>query len=72
MAGGIFTMGRTVTIEVPDEFLPQLDRTLARWNRHGKPPELTLLILLRHGLDMMDIPDRADLGQDEEEDGIPF
>lgn len=70
-------MPRTVTIEIPDEVLPQLDRTLARWDRHGKPPELTLLNMLRHGLDMMDIPDLATMGNGPvskgmEDEDIPF
>ena len=68
-------MTRTVTIEVPDEFLPQLDRALARWTTKGKPPEVTLLNMLRHGMDMMDIGDMdAPEGPPGEgmDDDIPF
>jgi hypothetical protein len=53
-------MPRTVTIEIPDEFSPQLDRVLARWIKEGKAPELTLWNALRHGLDIMDVPERQE------------
>lgn len=63
-------MPRTVTIEVPDEFLPQLDRVLFRWTKPGEPPEWTLFNMLMHGLEVMDVPDpaEADIG----DEAIPF
>jgi hypothetical protein len=68
-------MPGTVTIEIPDAFVPLLDKVLARWVKEGKPPELTLWNMLRHGIEMMDIgerPEPGDLPGGLREDIPPF
>jgi hypothetical protein len=49
-------MPKTVTIEVPDDLVPTLDKVLAYW-RFKNTDEANLLIVLRHGLDMMSYRD---------------
>jgi hypothetical protein len=45
-------MPKTVTIEVPDELAPTLDKVLAYW-RSKHTDEVILQLVFRHGLDMM-------------------
>ena len=47
-------MPKNVTIELPDDLAPTLDKVLRYWgNRMGHTEEKTLLLIFRHGLDYM-------------------
>jgi hypothetical protein len=67
-------MPRTITIDIPDDLVPQLDRVLKRWS-YRNTDEATLLHVLRHGLEMMDMaggPTGADAPTGDLDDDLPI
>lgn len=67
-------MPRTITIDVPDDLADQLDRVLKRWS-YRNTDEVTLLHVLRHGLEMMDMaggPASPDTPTGDLEDDLPI
>jgi hypothetical protein len=63
-------MPKTVTIEVPDELVPTLERVLKRWS-YRNTDAITLQHVLAHGLEMMDMAGPPE-GNGDLDDDLPI